>query len=124
MTAIVEVHNDPESLVAEWERLARSVEASPFLWPGWIGAWWSAFGAGQLQILTVREHGHVTGVLPLRKLRGALLSTTNPHTPLFGLLATTDTVRERLVRELFAQQPRHLGLSYLDPDGADAALVR
>jgi CelD/BcsL family acetyltransferase involved in cellulose biosynthesis len=124
MTAIVEVHNDPEPLVAEWECLAGSVEASPFLWPGWIGAWWRAFGTGQLQILTLRENGQVTGVLPLRKFSGALLSTTNPHTPLFGLLATTDTVRERLVRALFAQRPRHLGLSYLDPEGADVALVR
>jgi len=124
MTTIVKIHNDLEPLVADWERLAQDVKASPFLWPGWIAVWWRAFGAGRLQILTVHENGHLTGVLPLRKLRGALLSPTNSHTPQFGFLAATETARERLVHAAFAQEPRHLGLSYLDPHGGDASLVR
>ncbi len=124
MTTIVKIHNDLEPLVADWERLARYINASPFLWPGWIGLWWRAFGSGRLQILTVYENGHLTGVLPLRKLHGALLSPTNPHTPQFGFLAATETAMERLVHAVFVQEPRHLGLFYLDPHGGDVSLVR
>ena len=117
-------HNLIEPLTSEWEHLARHTGAAPFLWPGWIEAWWRAFGKGSLQILTVYENSHLSGVLPLQRLRGALLSPTNPHTPLFGLLAATETATERLARALFAQRPRCIELSYLDPDGSGASLTR
>lgn len=124
MTATVEFQDRIEPLAAEWERLARHTKASPFLWPGWIGAWWRAFGSGRLQILTVYEDGYLTGVLPLRRFRGALSSTTNPHTPLFGFLAANETAAEQLSYALFSQNPRRIDLSFLSPTDASVSLAR
>ncbi len=125
MVVVAEIQNRVEPLVAEWERLAQRAEASPFLWPGWIDAWWRAFGAGQLQILTVYENGHLTGVLPLRRFGGALSSTTNnSHTPLFGFLAANETAVKQLSHALFSQKPRRIDLSFLSPTDAGVSLAR
>jgi len=102
-----------EPLVPEWEHLARSIGAGPFLWPGWFLAWWRAFGRGRLRILTTYENGRLTGVLPLRKARGTLSSTTNYHTHLFGFLAADETAARHLSRALFSQRARRIDLSLL-----------
>ncbi len=70
VASTVEIHQRIEPLVGEWERLARRGIASPFLWPGWMEAWWHAFGAGRLQILTVYQDRHqsvsaAVAILPL-----------------------------------------------------------
>lgn len=122
--ALVEIQDRIEPLVAEWERLAQHTKASPFLWPGWINAWWHAFGTGQLRILTVYENGRLTGVLPLRWFRGALSSITNPHTPLYGFLAANETAAKQMSQAMFYQNPRHIGLSYLSPTDPCVSLAR
>ena len=114
MTTTVEIYRRIEPLVGEWERLARRVNASPFLWPGWMTAWWHAFGAGRLLILTVYQNGRLAGVLPLRRLRGALKSTTNAHTPLFGFLAANEATAGKLAQALFSQNGSRIDLSLLD----------
>src|SRR5919112_3729682 len=93
-----EIQDRIEPLLSEWEHLAQQTKAAPFLWPGWVSAWWEAFGKGQLQIFTVYENGHLTGVLPLRRSRGALSSTTNPHTTQFGFLAASEEAKKQLSR--------------------------
>jgi CelD/BcsL family acetyltransferase involved in cellulose biosynthesis len=123
MTATVKIQDRIEPLVDEWEHLARRSEAAPFLWPGWVSAWWRAFGAGQLQILTVYEDGSLTGVLPLRWLRGALGSTTNSTTPLFGFVAEKDKAVELLSRALFSLEPRRISLSFMLPTDAGVSLT-
>lgn len=102
MTVTVEIQDRIEPFVTEWEHLARRTKANPFLWPGWIDAWWRAFGVGRLLILTAYENGRLAGVLPLYQFRGALSSTTNPHTPLFGFLAANETVLKHLSHALFS----------------------
>jgi CelD/BcsL family acetyltransferase involved in cellulose biosynthesis len=124
MTTTVEIHQRIEPLVGEWELLARQANASPFLWPGWVEAWWHAFGAGQLQILTAHQHGRLVGVLPLHRLGGALSSTTNAHTPLFGFLAANEGAAEKLVQALFSQKPCRINLSFLLPDDTGVSLAR
>ena len=119
--ATVEIRDRIEALVDEWERLAQHTKASPFLWPGWIGAWWRAFGSGRLQVLTAYEDGRLTGVLPLRRFRGALSSTTNSNTPLFGFLAANETAVKQLLHALFSQKPRRVDLSYMSPTGVSPA---
>ena len=114
MTTTVAIHQSIEPLVGEWEELARRSNASPFLWPGWMKAWWHAFGAGRLQILTVYQNGHLAGVLPLLRLRGALKSTTNAHTPLFGTLAANEAAADKLAQALFAQAASRIDLSGRD----------
>jgi CelD/BcsL family acetyltransferase involved in cellulose biosynthesis len=120
----LEIQNRIEPLVSEWEWLARQTKASPFLWPGWINAWWHAFGTGQLQILAVYENGHLTGVLPLHQFRGTLSSTTNSRTPLFGFLAANEPAAKQLSQALFPQKPRSIDLSFLAPTDAGVLLTR
>jgi CelD/BcsL family acetyltransferase involved in cellulose biosynthesis len=111
----VEVKDRIEPLVAEWERLAQDTNADPFIWPGWISAWWRAFGKGQLHIITAYEDGSLVGVLPLRQSHGRLSSTTNYHTPWFGFLAANERAARQLSRALFSKKPRRVDLSYLSP---------
>lgn len=108
----------------EWERLAQRTKAAPFLWPGWVSAWWGAFGAGRLQILTAYEDGRLAGVLPLRRSRGGLSSTTNSTTPLFGFLAEDESAVEQLSRALFSQEPRRIALSFMLPTDAGVSMTR
>jgi CelD/BcsL family acetyltransferase involved in cellulose biosynthesis len=124
MATTVEIHQHIEPLVGEWELLARQANASPFLWPGWMEAWWHAFGAGRLQILTVHQHGRLAGVLPLRRVGGALSSTTNPDTPLFGFLAANEAAAEKLVQALFSQNARRIDLSLLLAEDTGLSLTR
>jgi CelD/BcsL family acetyltransferase involved in cellulose biosynthesis len=112
-----------EPLVSEWEHLARSTGASPFLWPGWFGAWWRAFGRGRLRLITVYEDGQLVGVLPLRKVRGTLSSTTNYHTPLFGFLAANEIAASHLSRALFSQRTHRVDLSFLSPTDSGVSLA-
>lgn len=111
-------------LVPEWERLAQHTNASPFLWPGWISAWWRAFGAGQLQIIAAHENGHLTGVVPLRRRHGTLHSLSNYHTPLFGFLAADDGTLKQVSQALFSERPRRIDLSYLSSTDIGIPLVR
>jgi CelD/BcsL family acetyltransferase involved in cellulose biosynthesis len=121
---IVKDHDRIEPLVDDWERLAQRTRAAPFLWPGWVGAWWGAFGAGRLQILAAYEDGRLSGVLPLRRSRGALSSTTNSTTPLFGFLAEGEPAVEQLARALFSQEPRRIALSFMLPTDAGVSMAR
>jgi CelD/BcsL family acetyltransferase involved in cellulose biosynthesis len=124
MTTTVRIQESISPLIAEWESLAQRKKAIPFLWPGWIAAWWSTFGAGRLQILTVYEDDHLTGVLPLCRLHGKLGSPTNSETPLFGFLAEDETVVKRLSHALFSQRTRSIGLSFLSPADDGVSLTR
>ena len=117
-----------ESLGAEverdWEELADATRASPFRRPGWIGAWWNAFGQGKLEIATVRLEGRLTAVLPLRRRFGALMSPTNWHTPDFGPVASDGRSLRRLAQELFAHPPRRFSLAFLDSESETASFLR
>ena len=124
MTTTVRIQESIDPLIAEWESLAQRTKAMPFLWPGWIAAWWSTFGAGRLQVFAVYEDGHLTGILPLRRLRGRLGSTTNSDTPLFGFVAENGTAVERLSHAVFSQRARSIDLSFLSPADAGVSLTR
>jgi len=125
MTATARVWDRIEPLVIEWERLARRTEASPFLWPGWISAWWRAFGAGKLEIRAVYEDGDLTGVLPLYRSRGGVLSsTTNPHTAMFGFLAANEMAVQQLCDSLFSEKARRINLSLLSSTDVGVSLAR
>ncbi len=110
----LETHERLEPLAEEWDRLADRVGAAPWLRPGWIGAWWRAFGAGALRVLAVRDGDELVGVLPLVLRRGALVSPTNWHTPEFGLLGRAPADRAELARGLFGQRRRSVALSFLE----------
>jgi CelD/BcsL family acetyltransferase involved in cellulose biosynthesis len=115
MAAIIKIYDSIEPLTADWERLAENTEANPFLRPGYVSAWWQAFGRGQLRVFTVYEDDCLIGVLPMQIFHGALLGLTNPHTPLFGFLAAHERSAEQLAHALFFREPHRVELSYLAP---------
>jgi len=119
-----------EPLADEWEELAEHTGVSPFRRPGWIGAWWRAFGRGTLEILAMREEGRLVAVLPLGRRLGELSSTTNWHTPDFAPVVEDARALRALAEELFARTPRRVSLAFVDggeptlPECRDAATSR
>lgn len=113
-----------EPIATGWDELADRVRAAPFLRPGWIAAWWSAFGAGRLEILVARRGDRIVGVLPLSRSPGVLTSTSNAHTPEFGILAEDRQSARRLAEALFARAERKVSLARLDPGAVGTADCR
>jgi CelD/BcsL family acetyltransferase involved in cellulose biosynthesis len=110
----VEIHDSIELVKAEWENLARQTKSKPFLWPGWVGAWWDAFGKGRLRILAAYQGDRLVGVVPLQWSGGVLSSTENEETPLFvGFLAANEAAVEQLSHALFSQGARQIALAFL-----------
>jgi CelD/BcsL family acetyltransferase involved in cellulose biosynthesis len=103
--------------VDEWDELADRTGASPFLRPGWVGAWWRAFGRGELDVLAVRSAGRLTGVLPIAQAGRTLRSPTNTETPLFGFLAEDETSARELAEGMLYRHPTgRIDLFPVDPD--------
>ncbi len=119
----IEVRRDIGSLEPEWDRLAIETEAAPFFRPGWISAWWDAFGSGSLEVLALRLEGRLAGVLPLVSRRGVIRSPTNWHTPSFGAVAESDDAMRALYSAALERRPRRLDLSFLDAGAADPGCV-
>jgi CelD/BcsL family acetyltransferase involved in cellulose biosynthesis len=90
-----------EELADEWDELALRTGAPPFARPGWVRAWWSAFGKGEPCILTSRRDGELCAVLPLARHRGAMRTCSNIHSPLFdGISADIESLQALLTAGL------------------------
>src|SRR6266487_4001768 len=76
-----------EEIREEWEALAESVGAAPWLRPGWFAAWWASFGSGKIRVLRLRRGARLVGVVPLRERLTGVGSLTNYHTPEFAPIA-------------------------------------
>jgi CelD/BcsL family acetyltransferase involved in cellulose biosynthesis len=114
-TTVETIGDEPSrELLAAWERLADDVHASPFLYPGFVLAWWRAFGRPPLSVVVTREDERVVALLPLVARGGVLASPANWHTPETGLLAADEDAAAELVRALLARGPRRLALAFLD----------
>lgn len=105
-------------LTGEWTALAERLGATPFVRPEWVAAWWRAFGAGELKILTLRRNGRLVGLLPVARRHGCISSLTNYHTPQSELLAEDPGVAYRLAQTVFAGNPRRICLAGLPVRGA------
>jgi CelD/BcsL family acetyltransferase involved in cellulose biosynthesis len=66
----------------------------------------------------------LAGLIPLRYRAGALTSTTNSHTPEFGVLAEDRTVVRELAEALFLNRPRRISLAFLDSEKPDLSDCR
>ena len=124
MSAELEIHTETGLIGPEWDELAGEADLSPFLRPGWLSAWWSAFGGGQLRILAVRRAGRLVGVLPLRQKGSVLSSPTNWHTPLYEPAVADRPALREVVAGILSLHPRRLDLSFLDGEGAAAQELR
>lgn len=118
-----------DALREEWDGLADRAAAPPFLRPGWFDAWQGAFG-DRVSVLSVREEGRLTGVLPMVARRavpfraGALVSPSNWHTPVFGAVAESAAAREMLAGTLFSGRPTRVDMALLDAADPGLSAVR
>lgn len=119
----IEFVSDASSLTAEWDDLADRMRAGPFLRPGWITAWWQAFGKGRLSALVARR-GALVGIVPVHRGWDGLRTPANAHSPEFGILATDELAARTLGVALFRGRPRRVALGAIDMGGATAGLVR
>jgi CelD/BcsL family acetyltransferase involved in cellulose biosynthesis len=104
------------SIAGEWDRLADHVGSEPFLRPGWITAWWGAFGRGTLRVLATDTREGLTGVVPVLFDRRAVRSPSNAETPVFGFVADGDAAARRLAVALLSPPARRVDLSAIDSD--------
>jgi CelD/BcsL family acetyltransferase involved in cellulose biosynthesis len=119
----VEVVDRLEPITEEWNDLAREVSASPFMHPGWMACWWSAFGRGALRVFAARYAGRVVALMPMGRRRGALHSLTNAHTPVFDVLARRADAMTVLADELFATGARKIEIGPLEKTGPALAAL-
>ena len=120
MSSIETRMTDASEVRAEWDELARRVQASPFMHPGWLLAWQEAFGTTPLRVVAAFEDGRLRGVLPVHVKRGFMASPTNWHTPDFSVVAETPETYEALVgAALGAGRPWQLELSFVDHETRD-----
>jgi CelD/BcsL family acetyltransferase involved in cellulose biosynthesis len=112
----VEQHAGIDALAREWDDLADRVGAVPFLRPGWVEAWCEAFPRRSLRIYAVWSGERLAGVVPLLVRRGALVSPTNWHTPVFGALCEDSATSRALVDAIFEARPRQVTLRFIDSD--------
>jgi CelD/BcsL family acetyltransferase involved in cellulose biosynthesis len=112
---------DLECVSVDWEALAERVRATPFLRPGWIAAWWRAFGSGRLRILSLRaaSDGVLHALMPLRQKGGVLSSLTNWHSHESGFLADSPEAAGALLASVLSLRRRRIALDFLDDRQAD-----
>lgn len=104
-------------LALEWDNLAARAMAAPYLHLGWAEAWCRAFSEGDTELRTLRRDGRLAAVLPMVRKQKVLESAANYHTPGFGLLAEDREAASALAQDLFQEEPLHISLTSLDPEG-------
>jgi len=114
MSEELEVHNEVDAVGGEWDALAKRVGAWPFLRPGWVAAWWSAFGSGSLAIIAHRVDGRLRGVLPVVRRDSVVDTPANYHTPVFGPVAEDQHSARALANAVFDHYPTRARLVFLE----------
>lgn len=96
-----------------WEELADVVGAPPWWRPDWVRAWTAAFGRDGLELIVATRGESLVGVVPVLRKGRELRSTTNYHTPSFGLLARDEPARRALADTLVEHAPARLSVAFL-----------
>jgi CelD/BcsL family acetyltransferase involved in cellulose biosynthesis len=112
-TGRVEIHSAISPLEPDWDDLVDRTGTAPFTRPGWVDAWWHAFGRGRLEILALRRRGRLAGVLPLVRRRGVVSSTTSDWMSAYDPPAEDPEAARALAEALFASRPRRVEFRYL-----------
>jgi CelD/BcsL family acetyltransferase involved in cellulose biosynthesis len=118
------VHSSVASVAAGWEELAARTAAPPWMRPGWIEAWWQAFGRGALELLAVHRGDELVAVCPTERRRAVRAGTANWHSPTFAPLADGPEPLEVISRALLSGRVAMVSLRPLPAeDDAAAALT-
>jgi CelD/BcsL family acetyltransferase involved in cellulose biosynthesis len=120
----LELHDAIAPLAPEWDQLVERAETGPFSRPGWFEAWWHAFGAGRLEIATLRQDGELAAVLPLLRRLGTRRSLTNWHTPEFEVPAVDAAARAALFGRVLRRTRMPLTLTLLTAGSPEASALR
>ncbi|MGH8160918.1 MAG: GNAT family N-acetyltransferase [Gammaproteobacteria bacterium] len=100
------------------------MQSCPQRYPGWLRAWWHAFGNGGLEIHAVRDGGRLVAVAPMIRSCGSLAAARNVHTPGFEILAENGRYTAEVLGALLASRPRRLSLPDLDSRSGTVCTVR
>jgi CelD/BcsL family acetyltransferase involved in cellulose biosynthesis len=103
-----------EPVAREWDRLIDCLGGTPFQRPGWIEAWWSAFGWGPLHVLCAWRGSRLVGVLPVAGHGRHLRSPTNSESFEFGPVAEDEAVTQALLGTLLSHGAQRISINYLD----------
>jgi CelD/BcsL family acetyltransferase involved in cellulose biosynthesis len=106
----VERHDSVDAIADDWDALADRTGSVPWMRPGWIRAWWSAFGHGRLEVVTVWRAGRLAALAVVRHLLGEVLTPSDWYTPCSGLLGEDDEALAVLAEALLERRPRRLEL--------------
>jgi len=120
----LEVVGTVDAVARDWDELADRVQAAPFLRPGWVGAWWRAFGTGRVEIVTLRRGDRLAALVPLHRRAGRVRSMSNWHSPQFGVLAEDADAARELTAALFARRPVELAFGFIDRTRPEVAMYR
>jgi CelD/BcsL family acetyltransferase involved in cellulose biosynthesis len=102
MSLTVDVHHDFEGIEEDWAALCARVGATPWHSPSWYRAWWESFGRGSLEIVTVRDEGRLTGLVPMERLGKEIRAAANSQSPDFGIVAEDEAAAQMLATALFS----------------------
>ncbi len=95
------VFYDGDEIDDEWRALADRAASDPCSGPGWVRAWWDAFGdGGRLRLLALQDASGLRALIPLIWRRGSARFPANDHTPVVSLLADNPASLARLAQEL------------------------
>ncbi len=124
MAEEIEIYDQVEPIYAAWDELATRLRAAPFLHPGWMSAWWEAFGPEKgFSVIALRREGSLVAVMPIWRRGRVIASPTNWHTPAYGPVAEDEASKVSLMRTVFELAPRRIDLSFLNGSGGDVKWI-
>jgi CelD/BcsL family acetyltransferase involved in cellulose biosynthesis len=104
--------------VRDWEELASSTKAGPFMRPGWFLAWGKAFGTADIEV-AANAGTSLEALVPLIRAKRGLRSPVNEHSPEFSVVGAGPAVTG-LAASLLTNKPTTLELLKADQDTAFA----
>jgi CelD/BcsL family acetyltransferase involved in cellulose biosynthesis len=104
---------DDEGLRAEWDELAMTAAAGPFMRPGWFRAWERAFAGDRVEVAVLEDAG-IHALAPLVRDQRVLRAAVNDHTPGFVPVARDEAAAARLANEVLREATPSVELRKVD----------
>jgi CelD/BcsL family acetyltransferase involved in cellulose biosynthesis len=121
MSAIRWLDNSDANVTTQWEALAETVGAGPFMRPGWFAAWAETWGR-DVSPATL-EGASLQTLAPVTRTSNSISSPVNEHTPEFALLAAGHDEAVELATALLEERPTALEFLKVPATTRDAIAV-